>query len=92
MSAGSNVMRVARYIARSGVCSRRSAEDLIVSGRVSVNGVLVSSPAVNVSCSDAVYIDGKRISGPVETKVILTYKLDGELVTTKDAKSIEMNG
>ena len=92
MSAGSNVMRVARYIARSGVCSRRSAEELIVSGRVSVNGVLVSSPAVNVSCSDAVCIDGKRISGPVETKLSLTYKLDGELVTTKDAKSIEMNG
>ena len=56
--------RIAKVIARAGVCSRRDAEAWIAAGRVSVNGKVLSSPAFNVSEADDVRVDGKRLGAP----------------------------
>lgn len=83
------VMRIAKRIARSGVCSRREAERLIGEGRVMVNNVLISSPALNVSIKDRVLVDGKEITPIQRTRVVLAHKLPGELITTQDEKGRE---
>ena len=80
------LMRIAKRIARSGVCSRREAERMIESGRVEVNGILISSPALNVTVKDRICIDGKEITPMQKTRVVLAYKLPGELITKNDEK------
>ncbi len=50
--------RIAKVIARAGVCSRRDAEKLIAEGRVTLNGKKLDTPAVNVTASDRVVVDG----------------------------------
>lgn len=79
-------MRIAKRIARSGVCSRREAEELIRNGRVSLNGVIVTSPALNVTDQDEVCVDMRRLSPIQRTRVIVANKRAGELVTTKDER------
>ena len=79
-------MRIAKRIARSGVCSRREAEQLTEMGRVMVNGVHITSPALNVTKQDKVAIDGKEISPIQRTRVVLANKLPGELITKNDIK------
>lgn len=80
-------MRIAKRIARSGVCSRREAERLIENGRVSLNGTIVTSPAVNVTEKDSIRIDNKPLSPIQRTRVVIANKLDGELITTVDSQS-----
>ena len=80
-------MRIAKRIARSGVCSRREAERLIENGRVSLNGTIITSPAVNVTEKDLIRIDNKPLSPIQRTRVIIANKLDGELITTVDSQS-----
>ena len=60
-------MRIAKMIARAGVCSRRDAERLIEAGKVVVNGKLLKSPALNVSASDIILVNDKPlpVSEPV---------------------------
>ena len=53
--------RIAKHIARAGVCSRRAAEARIADGRVAVNGEPILSPAVNVSASDSITVAGKPL-------------------------------
>ena len=50
--------RLAKFIARSGVCSRRNAEELIKQKRVTVNGEIISSPAFNVNGNEKILILG----------------------------------
>src|SRR5689334_24153865 len=50
--------RVAKVIARAGLCSRRDAEAWIEAGRVSVNGAVITSPALNVRATDKIVVDG----------------------------------
>ena len=82
----SSSMRIAKRIARSGVCSRREAEELIQNGRVSLNGVLVTSPALNVTLKDRVCVDNVPLSPIQRTRVIVANKLSGELITKKDER------
>src|SRR4051812_2461249 len=51
--------RIAKVIARAGLASRREAEQWIAEGRVAVNGDVIKSPALNISSSDRVAVDGK---------------------------------
>ena len=46
--------RIAKIIARSGICSRRDAERKILAGLVEVNGKIIDSPALNVSKNDII--------------------------------------
>ena len=53
--------RIAKAMARVGLCSRREAEDWITAGRVSVNGTVLTTPAVTVGPSDRVVVDGATL-------------------------------
>lgn len=56
--------RLHKRIARSGFCSRRAAEELILAGRVSVNGAIVQELGVKVEENDVVRIDGEELETP----------------------------
>ena len=56
--------RIARRIARAGRASRREAERLIAAGRVSVDGQVVASPALNVTADQVVAVDGLALPAP----------------------------
>lgn len=55
-------MRINKFIAQSGYCSRRKADKLIEEARVKLNGKLVLKPGIDVKASDKVEIDGKTLS------------------------------
>ena len=76
--------RIAKVIARSGVCSRRDAERLIEQGRVTLNGVILESPAINVVPGDTVLVDGKAIAETRTTRLWRYHKPAGLVVTNKD--------
>jgi len=73
--------RIAKVMARAGVCSRRAAEAWIAEGRVSVNGATIASPALNVTAKDTITIDGKPLPARERTRLFLYHKPRG-LVTT----------
>jgi len=50
--------RIAKVIARAGLASRREAEAWIAAGRVAVNGATIASPAIDVTGSDRITVDG----------------------------------
>ena len=76
--------RIAKVIARAGVCSRRDAEAWIAAGRVTVNGKVLASPAFNVSEADDVRVDGKRLAAPERTRLFLFHKPRGLVTTARD--------
>src|SRR5580658_4648712 len=76
--------RIAKVMARAGVCSRRDAEAWIAEGRVSVNGKVLDSPAFNVSEADDVRVDGKPLAAPERTRLFLFHKPRGLVTTARD--------
>jgi len=76
--------RLAKVIARSGLCSRRDAEGWIKDGRVTVNGKKVQTPAFNVSEGDKIKVDGEPLAARQGTRVWLYHKPAGLVVTEKD--------
>jgi 23S rRNA pseudouridine2605 synthase len=76
--------RIARRLARAGVASRRDAEDMIAAGRVSLNGKVLDSPAVNVSPTDRIQLDGKDIPDIERTRLFLFHKPAGVVTTNRD--------
>lgn len=78
--------RLAKYIARSGVCSRRDAEKYILQQRVSVNGNIIETPAFNVNENDVVLLDGEKLPQIEPTKLFIYYKPVGLVTTHKDDK------
>ena len=62
-------MRIAKAIARAGRASRRDAERMIAEGRVSLNGAPVASPALNVTVSDLIVIDGQPLTAPEKPRL-----------------------
>ncbi|MCP4933088.1 MAG: rRNA pseudouridine synthase [bacterium] len=77
-------MRIARMIARAGVCSRRDAERLIEAGSVMVNGKLLKSPAFNVSASDIVLVNGKLLPVSEPVRLWRYHKPRGRVTSHKD--------
>jgi 23S rRNA pseudouridine2605 synthase len=73
--------RIAKAIARAGLCSRREAEARIAAGRVAVNGTPVASPALNVTAADRITIDNEPLPARERTRLFLYHKPRG-LVTT----------
>ncbi|RNJ48533.1 pseudouridine synthase [Methylocystis hirsuta] len=76
--------RIAKVMARAGVCSRRDAERWIADGRVAVNGRVQTSPAFNVSDSDAITIDGAPMQARERTRLFLFHKPAGYVTTARD--------
>ncbi len=76
--------RIAKRMARAGLCSRREAEVWIAEGRVSVNGKKISSPALNVSGSDSIKVDGKLLAAKEQARLWLYHKPTGLVTTHKD--------
>ena len=76
--------RIAKVMARAGVCSRRDAEAWITQGRVSVNGKVLMSPAFNVSEADDVRVDGKPLGQRERTRLFLFHKPRGRVTTARD--------
>jgi 23S rRNA pseudouridine2605 synthase len=77
----SGPMRIAKVMARAGLCSRREAERWIADGRVTVNGKLLKTPAVEVSPADKVRVDGKPLPASEPVRLWRYHKPKG-LVTT----------
>src|SRR5258708_7091415 len=74
--------RIAKVMARAGLCSRREAEGWITAGRVSVNGAKISSPGLNIAPSDKVVVDGKPQPGAERTRLFLYHKPGGRVPTS----------
>jgi len=78
--------RIAKVMARAGLASRREAERMILEGRVTVNGQQIASPALDVTATDRIRVDGKPIEAPQETRLWLYYKPLGLVTSNADEK------
>jgi 23S rRNA pseudouridine2605 synthase len=76
--------RIAKVIARAGLCSRRDAERWIEAGRVSVNGKVLDRPALNVSASDKIIVDGKPLPDRQIAQLWKYHKPKGRVTTHRD--------
>lgn len=76
--------RIAKIIARAGVCSRRDAERLIAEGRVRVNGQVLETPAFLASLADDILVDDAPIPKPEGTRLFLYHKPAGLVTTARD--------
>jgi len=78
--------RIAKVMARAGLASRREAERMIAAGRVSVNGKLIDSPALNVTPADKIVVDGNEVGEPDMARLWLYHKPIGLVTTERDEK------
>lgn len=77
-------LRIAKAMARAGLCSRREAERWIEQGRVNVNGRLLTTPAFEVTASDKVLVDGKPLPSAEPPRLWRYYKPRGLVTTHSD--------
>lgn len=77
-------MRLAKYLARAGVASRRASEALISEGRVEVNGAVANKPQVMVGEGDRVLVDGIPVAGFEEKFYLILNKPSGYISTVHD--------
>ena len=78
--------RIAKVLSRAGVASRREAERMIADGRVTVNGKIIDSPALNVTASDKITADGKLVGEPDAPRIWLYHKPAGLVTTERDER------
>jgi 23S rRNA pseudouridine2605 synthase len=76
--------RIAKVIARAGIASRREAERLIETGRVTVNGEVITRAALNVTPADKVVVNGKPLDAPEPARLWLYHKPTGLVTTNRD--------
>lgn len=77
-------MRLQKYMAECGVASRRRAEEMILEGKVSVNGVVISQMGVQVEDGDEVRVEGKLIRPEAQKRYVMYHKPAGEVTTVSD--------
>lgn len=75
--------RIAKALARAGLASRRDAEEMVTQGRVTVNGRVINSPALDITKNDVILVDGKPLPERERTRLFLYHKPRG-LMTTHD--------
>jgi 23S rRNA pseudouridine2605 synthase len=78
--------RIAKVIARAGLCSRRDAEKMVLEGRVKVDGAVIASPARNVTGANLVTVDDKPLKAPEAARMWRYHKPSGLVTTHKDEK------
>lgn len=78
------MIRLQKYISNSGVCSRRRAEELIMEGKVAVNGRIVTEMGTKVNDSDVVEVEGVKIVPESEKVYILLNKPKGYITTMSE--------
>jgi 23S rRNA pseudouridine2605 synthase len=76
--------RIAKLIARAGICSRRDAEKLIAEGRVLLDGEKVTSPALNIGPNHVVSVDGKPLGEPDPARLWRYHKPSGMVTSHRD--------
>ena len=79
-------LRIAKFIAQSGVASRRQAEKMIIEKRVQVDGKIIESAALNIDKDSKVKVDGKEIFKQNKLRVWSLFKPNGIIVTNTDSK------
>src|SRR5271165_923092 len=84
--AGARPERIAKLLARAGLCSRRDAERWIAEGRVSIGGAVLTSPAVVVTADSEIRVDGKPIPQPERARLWRYHKPAGLVTTHRDEK------
>ena len=83
-SSNTKTNRIAKVIARSGLCSRREAERLIKKGKVKVNNKILLECGVNVTSKDQIEVNDQPLPSKISTKLWLYNKQRGYLVTNYD--------
>ena len=81
---GDDHERIAKVLARAGLCSRREAEEWIAAGRVAVDGVVLTTPAVTVGAANRITVDGAPLPVKERTRLWLFHKPRGLVTTTSD--------
>ena len=77
-------MRINKYIAQAGICSRRKADELVANGNVKVNGLTLQEAGYNVVTGDVVEVNGRRIEPENKKVYILLNKPLGYVTTVSD--------
>src|SRR5579863_9195092 len=78
--------RIAKVMARAGLCSRRDAERWIAEGRVAVDGAVLTSAAVTVTADSDIRVDGKPLSEPERPRLWRYHKPAGLVTTHRDER------
>jgi 23S rRNA pseudouridine2605 synthase len=78
--------RIAKVLARAGVCSRRDAERWVAAGRVAVDGQVLTTAAVVVTAENDVRVDGKPLAAPDRPRLWRYHKPAGLVTTHRDEK------
>src|SRR5262245_60762486 len=81
--------RIAKVLARAGVCSRRDAERMIAEGRVAVDGKALTTPAFKVTAGAKITVDGKPVREPERARLWRYHKPKGLVTTHRDEKGRE---
>lgn len=76
--------RIAKWLARAGVASRRDVERMLTEGRVKLNNAVVTHPATFVDAKDIIQVDGAVVGEPERTRVWRYHKPDGLVTTHRD--------
>lgn len=79
-------MRINKYIAQAGLCSRRKADELIANGNVKINGAVLKEPGYEVAAGDKVEVNGTQISAKQKAEYVLINKPTGMVTTVSDDK------
>lgn len=80
----SEKMRIAKYLSRAGIASRREAERLITGGRVSIDGMVLDTPAFLVDGSEDIRVDGEAVGAPAAPRLWRYHKPAGLITSHKD--------
>jgi len=84
MSEAERGERIAKWLARAGIASRRDAEKLLAEGRVKLNNATVTHPATFVTPGDLVMLDGRLVEAPGRPRLWRYHKPDGLVTTHRD--------
>lgn len=79
-------VRIAKKLARAGVASRREVERMVEAGRVTVNGKKIASPALNVTDSDVITVDGRPVAAAEPARLWRYHKPSGLVTSARDEK------